>query len=96
MEDRRSDGRRKIERRIRQLEPFEGWDGVERRSKRDRRKGDRRRSDRHAELPPEEREKKLHEYEHRSKERSRDKQLKQKRLSKELKIREDRRRDKIK
>jgi len=96
MKDRRSDDRRKIERRIRQLEPFEGWDGVERRSKRDRRKGDRRGSNRHAELPPEVRDKKLREYEHRSKERSRDKQLKQKRLSKEIRILEDRKRDKIK
>jgi len=95
MEDRRQVERRRIERRQRQLEAFEGWDGVERRSKRDRRKGERRRAGRHSEVPPAVLEKKSMRHKRREVERSRDEQLKKERLDKELRIRVDRRRDKI-
>ena len=45
MKDRRKVERRKKDRRIQQLDIHPGWDGVERRTKADRRKGDRRGGD---------------------------------------------------
>jgi len=95
MEDQRGCDRRQQDRRVRQWTSEDGWDGIERRKDRDRRTCDRRIHSVLEEIPPELRERELKLHERRARERSRERELKLGREEKQLRLLEDRRREKI-